>query len=108
MLDQKLQAEVHAWAKRNFGSTDRDALRCTLGVCEEAGELAHAILKRDQGIRGTKEEHEAKARDAIGDIAVYLMHLCGDEGWSFPEIVEAVAREVLQRDWKTDAQRGVA
>lgn len=44
-----------------------------LGCVEELGELAHAHLKKSQSIRGTAEEHDANAKDAIGDLSVYLM-----------------------------------
>src|SRR5688572_17945800 len=51
------QKEVVAWGKRNFG--EQPAHRFLLGMLEELGELSHAHLKQEQGIRGTNEEHEA-------------------------------------------------
>jgi NTP pyrophosphatase (non-canonical NTP hydrolase) len=104
---KKLQAAVGQWASRNFPcEPTRAALRCTLGVCEEAGELSHAVLKREQGIRGTAAEHAAAARDAIGDIIVYLMDFCDREGWSLEKIIEDVTTSVLKRDWVADPTSG--
>jgi hypothetical protein len=40
---------------------------------EEAGELAHCHLKERQNIRGTPEQHQAGAKDALGDLSVYLL-----------------------------------
>lgn len=102
-----VQKLVGEWATRNFPTEKRiTSLRCTLGVSEETGELAHAILKRDQGIRGTEEEHIAAAKDAIGDIAVYIMHLCHVEGWDLEAIICETAEHVTRRDWVADPERG--
>lgn len=76
-----LQVEQAAWADRNFGHPKtRPLLHPALGMDEEAGELCHALLKAHQGIRGTKEEHAAAMRDAVGDICIYMLDfatLCG-------------------------------
>jgi len=69
---QDLQKSLYAWQIYNFGEQDDE--RIILGICEEAGELCHAILKSEQGIRGTPEEHEAAMKDAIGDIMVYTFN----------------------------------
>lgn len=69
-----LQAEVGEWSRRNFpNNTPNDPFE---GLVEEVGELAHARLKARQGIRGTKEEHEAAEKDAVGDIVIYLADYC--------------------------------
>jgi hypothetical protein len=71
-LDPLVQ-QRQEWRTRNFPmSDDRKECHSVLGVIEEVGELAHHHLKEAQGIRGTAEEHQAGARDAIGDIMVYL------------------------------------
>lgn len=67
--------ERNEWVAKNFPSYEgeipgRDSI---LGCFEELGELAHAHLKEKQGIRGTKEEHVAAGKDAIGDLIVYLL-----------------------------------
>lgn len=72
-LDWKtLIAERDDWVARNFPG-DNDGRQSILGCVEELGELAHAHLKEEQGIRGTPEEHQAAAQDAIGDLTVYLL-----------------------------------
>ena len=103
-----LQLQVGAWAESNFPCADepRSWLRCTLGVCEEAGELAHAILKREQGIRGTPDEHDEAAQDAIGDICIYLMDLCYRKGWNFDVILKKTVEQVLKRDWVANPKEG--
>jgi len=102
-----LQDKVGKWAARNFpADTSRGRLRCALGVAEEAGELAHAVLKRDQGIRGDESAHIAAAKDAIGDIVVYLMDLCSREEWDFGEIVAYTVDHVTKRDWIADPMSG--
>lgn len=79
-----LQIEQAEWAQRNFG--DRPATDPALGLIEEVGELAHAILKRSQGIRGTAEEHTAAIIDAIGDCAIYLCDYATRRGIVLPDV----------------------
>lgn len=76
-----------------------DDLRPLLKAQDSVGRLAHALLKQKQGIRGTKEEHEAKAKDAVGDIVIFLLDVCNRRGWSFAEIVAETWAEVRKRDW---------
>lgn len=73
-----LQFEVIGWASRNF--PDSEHWQPLLGAVEELGELAHSHLKESQGIRKTSEEHQIKAKDAIGDIIIYLAHYCSLRG----------------------------
>jgi len=70
----ELQEELYRWQVYNFA--EQDPGRMVLGVCEEAGELCHAQLKLEQGIRGSKEEKLEEMKDAIGDICMYAMNLC--------------------------------
>ncbi|MCL5265162.1 MAG: hypothetical protein M1343_08235 [Chloroflexi bacterium] len=120
---RQLQQEQRAWIQYNFPG--RHDFQPLLGVVEELGELAeatddprlleltkklgklaHSHLKRVQGIRGTAEEHHAKAKDAIGDIVVFLSDYCSACGYDFQEIIETTWAEVKQRDWQKDKLRG--
>lgn len=96
---RQLQAEQAKWAEHNFG--DQPPEISFLGVVEEVGELAHTILKRKQGIR-TSEDHEAKGKDAVGDILIFLADFCTRSGWDLQEIIEQTWAEVSQRDWKAN------
>lgn len=78
----KLVQERNAWVARNFPTEDEIPGReSILGCIEEHGELAHAHLKCKQGIRGTREEHEAAMQDAIGDLMVYLLGVMAAVGY---------------------------
>jgi NTP pyrophosphatase (non-canonical NTP hydrolase) len=106
MLDLvSLQQELHEWRQRNFPDTSGPAHQ-VLGVAEETGELAHAILKQSQGIRGSFEQHDSEMKDAVGDVTIYLMGLCSAKGWDFEVILEDTARYVLKRDWLGDPVEG--
>lgn len=84
----EIQKALWNWQHRNFpqysngSATNGYGLYTHLkyGVIEEMGEFFHAVLKRDQGIRGTKAEHDAAIRDAIGDMLIYTSQLqsCND------------------------------
>lgn len=121
-----IQYEVATWAQTNFGKRRTDDLRL-IGVGEELGELVtqqleqlvpvlhvmreygilnHHHLKEKNGIRGTAEEHQAKARDAVGDIIIFLIDYCSLRGWSLLEIINETWDEVKQRNWIDDPQHG--
>lgn len=71
---QQLIKERDEWIAHNFPNPQiPNPQESILGVIEEVGELAHAHLKGLQNIRGTQEEHDANAKDAIGDATVYLL-----------------------------------
>jgi NTP pyrophosphatase (non-canonical NTP hydrolase) len=100
-----LQAEIFSWQTKNFG--DQPAHRSFLGVVEEVGELAHAILKHEQAIRGTPEEHVAAKKDAIGDAMIFLLNYCSAHGYSLARIVRETWGEVSQRDWIAFPKNGL-
>lgn len=91
-----LQERRNKWVAHNFPGKDT-LITSTLGVVEEVGELAHHILKRDQGIR--KEDHEAEIKDAVGDIIIYLMGVATHEGFDIGQIVQETWEHVEKRDW---------
>lgn len=64
-------AERQPWGLHNLHAPD-------WGVCEEVGELLHALLKHKQGIRGFDNYDKFKTHviDALGDAMVYLSHWC--------------------------------
>jgi len=94
---KKLQDEQRPWVAYNFG--DRPSWMPLLGVVEELGELAHAYLKRAQGIR-TSENHTENAKDAVADIVIFLADYCSAEGFDLEAIVQETWDKVKQRDWK--------
>lgn len=75
----KLVEERNAWVAHNFPNA-RTPLDSVLGCIEEVGELTHAHLKQAQSIRGTDEQHVADAKDAIGDLTVYLLGVMSFHG----------------------------
>jgi NTP pyrophosphatase (non-canonical NTP hydrolase) len=94
----QLQEELAPWQFHNFG--DRPSWMPLLGAQEEIGELSHAHLKQAQGIRGTKEEHQAAKKDAICDAIVFLCDYANAEGFDVEEALAATWAEVKQRDFK--------
>ncbi len=101
-----LLQSVYAWARRNFGPHVPPYHRCLLGAMEEIGELAHAHLKAEQGIRGSAADHEAAGKDAVADTIIYLTDYCCGRGWDLNAIMEETWERVRQRDWKADPAKG--
>lgn len=119
---QRIQGNHKVWVQRNFGTSPsgngegpfltRRTLHAAMGVGEEAGELLNSVLKADQGIRGTLQEHLEQIRDDLGDIVMFSLDLCnclqdqfGGE-WDFQTIVEQTARKVHQRNWVKNPKTG--
>ena len=84
---RELQAEIEPWSLRNFPTAD--ATQQLLGIQEEVGELSHAHLKEMQGIR-QNEDHVEMAKDALGDIFVFLAGYAIRRGFALQDIVEQV------------------
>lgn len=103
---QQLQTEVEAWQRINF--KDKKPYQPLLGIVEEVGELSHAHLKLEQGIRGSKEEHELAKIDAVGDIVVYLADYCTQNHISLQDAVERTWQQVKQRNWTNNARTGIS
>lgn len=101
----QLQAENEEWSVRNFGK-DVEPHWPMIGAMEELGELAHAVLKMHQGIRGENEEHIRAAKDAVGDIIIYLADYCTRSGFDLEQVVRETWDRVRKRDWKKDPQSG--
>lgn len=95
-----LQIRLAQWEQDNFPEDKDNAWVNLLGVAEEVGELCHAHLKGYQGIRGTREEMEAKGKDAVGDIVIYLMNYCSKKRWRIEECIKMASNEVFKRTWK--------
>lgn len=77
----KLIAERDIWIAHNFPNPSRpDPGESVWGCVEELGELTHAHLKEKQNIRGTGEEHQTEAKDAIADLSIYLLGVMSAQG----------------------------
>lgn len=94
----EIQKENKEWVQHNFPANTQ-LWEPTLGVAEEAGELAHAVLKLHQSIRGTKDEHIEAITDAVGDISIYLIDLCNKLGIDFEQAIYETWQTVRLRDW---------
>ena len=92
----KLQEENATWVHKNFPG--RPWYQPVLGLMEELGELSHSTLKREQKIR-LDELHNAKIKDAIGDIVIYLLDFCNTEGVLLSDCINVAWNEVKDRDW---------
>jgi len=101
---ETLQSEVSEWASRNFPHNKPHMP--LLGAAEEIGELCHAHLKSEQGIRGTPSKHHAAKEDAVGDIIIYLANYCGLNNINMDLAVSTAWNQVKQRDWNKNPQTG--
>ena len=91
------QRDVVVWAAHNF---PHDTTELTvLGLVEEAGEVARAVLKRRQNIRGTYPEWTDEIKKECADVFIKLCHVAGVEGFSLANAIVNRWAEVSQRDF---------
>lgn len=103
MLTFKMLQEQQAkWKKKNFPNSL--PYQSLLGLLEELGELSHAHLKSEQGIR-TDENHQAMKEDAVADIAIYLAGYCTDNGIDLEKCVKQTWSQVKKRNWNKPEQK---
>ena len=101
-----LQVEHEAWERRNFPDSADNVFHSLAGMTEELGELAHAVLKAEQGIRGSEAKHMMEAGDAVGDIFIYCAGLCNKLGLDMDFEVTKAWKQVKARDWNTNKESG--
>jgi NTP pyrophosphatase (non-canonical NTP hydrolase) len=101
-----LQVMLARWQVAQFGVASHE--QQALGVAEEAGELCHAVLKHTQRIRSLAdlESYRTAAGDAIADVAIYAIQMATALRLDFATLLDATAREVMQRNWKADPDGG--
>lgn len=97
MIDLK-QKELAKWHLRNFGIKTKKSEWQFIGLVEEVGELAHAILKRKQSIRNISHE---SISDAFADIVIFGIQIMTCENRNVEDVLQRTISEVLQRDWKS-------
>jgi len=90
----KLQNEIDLWNDANFPR--KQSYQPLLGVMEEIGELSHAHLKMEQGIRAAIQYDK---EDAVGDIVIYLIDYCNQNNIDFANAITKTWEQVRQRDW---------
>ena len=98
---RELQEWQREWSLRNFG--EQPAHRGVLGVAEEVGELCHAVLKSEQGIRNQTTDEIA---DAIGDIVIYLAQVATSHKLDLSLCVKNAKWVCEQRDWRKNPETG--
>lgn len=102
-----LQNQHAAWERVNFPTSEKEVFHSLAGMTEELGELAHAILKDAQSIRGDHEKHMLDGQDAVGDLFIYCAGLCNKMGWNMQQCIYKAWREVGSRDWTKNKETGV-
>ncbi len=107
MIDlNDLQERLAIWQKQNFpprplSIKEQHMLRMALGICEEAGEVAHVILKGSQGIRSGKYDYDYKEiADGCIDCFIFSLQLLTAIGVDIEKELIRVSEDViLKRDW---------
>lgn len=86
----------------NEGRLGKKKYHGLLGMAEELGELMHAFLKAEQGIRehADGEDWKEAAGDACADLLIFMCSFCNTHGIDLADAVEKAWAEVSQRDWQ--------
>jgi NTP pyrophosphatase (non-canonical NTP hydrolase) len=97
-----IQQEVFDWRVNNFNDYPT-ALKGALIIAEETGEIARAVLKREQAIRGTYEQWSDELKLEMAQTTIALLVLAELEGFDLLEAVEKYFLLLKQRNFKTDS-----
>jgi len=90
------QEEVITYLRRN--GLEENPQHQALNIAEEAGEVARAVLKRVQGIRGSYEHWTEEIRTEAADVLISLMCLAEIEGWDLGDAVDERWNVVINRE----------
>lgn len=101
---EKLVERLHAWQLKNFGKPSEKLMR--LGMIEEVGELAHAILKSEQGIRSGAGAFRELAIDACCDAVIFSVQCATAQGAAPP--IPIMYQTLQAVDWQEDLPHAVA
>ena len=94
----EIQTEHTEWITRNFPNQTIE--QAVMGMIEEMGELCHALLKSQQGIRGMDEDTAlAKIIDAHCDLIIFSLFIAEKLGYDLGENLTATWEQVRQRNW---------
>jgi len=94
------QRDVAQWVDYNFGHTPLAVT--TLGLSEEVGELSRAVLKREQGIRGTYDEWTAEIAKELGDVMIKLLDVAETAGFDLQTVTALRWEAVSKRNFRAD------
>jgi NTP pyrophosphatase (non-canonical NTP hydrolase) len=95
-------AVVHWWRKNNFPDGGSSVLDGALVLSEEVGEVARAVLKRHQKIRGSYEEWSVQIQKELADVIIAAHAIAGVEGFDLDDAVKQRWETISQRNFITD------
>ena len=101
-LPHEYQAEIGSWARRNFGHGQLPVK--TLGLCEEAGEVARCVVKDAQRIRGTHEEWMKLLGEELADVMIKCFDVADYVGVDLWLEFHTRWKVVSQRDFRANPQ----
>lgn len=70
------------------------------------GKLSHSVLKTHQGIRGSREEHERKGKEALQRFLAELNGMCEVVNQDLVKITNDTWARVSKRNWVADKVKG--
>lgn len=96
-----IQEEHEHWESVNFPNP-LGPLASIAGLTEELGEVAHAVLKNQQKIRGydDMEKTTAEVADGLADLFIYSLGLATFYGIDLEEAYRSTWDKIVnKRDW---------
>ena len=94
---QDYQDQVQNWITNNYPAYTPS--QAALHVCEEAGELARAQLKLEQGVRGTADHWRTNIQEEVGDILNALVAVCMTNNLVLKECAEQASKKLDGQNW---------
>jgi NTP pyrophosphatase (non-canonical NTP hydrolase) len=92
------QKDILDWRKNNFPDPP-DAMKQALVLAEETGEVCRAVIKREQGIRGTYEEWSANLKIELAQTLITLFAIAELEGFDLLDYTTEYWDTLKQRNF---------
>jgi NTP pyrophosphatase (non-canonical NTP hydrolase) len=90
------QKDVLDWRRNNFNDPPT-SMKQALVLAEETGEVCRAVIKREQGIRGTYEEWSDNLKVEAAQTLIALFAIAELEGFDLLEYTEEYWKTLRQR-----------
>lgn len=97
---KEIGRKARDWQDKNFNTSK---VKGALALCEEAGEVARAVNKEDDGIR---PETRGDVGDEIGDVLLAATALANRYGLDPQTCVERRLKRMLKLDFTKDPEGG--
>lgn len=100
-IQKRAHADSQFWFPAIHRSTETAVVHFSLGIAGEVGELVNLVKKANRHPAGLTDslilDHYAEVRAEAADVAIYLLDICEELGFSLADAIEEKRGELIRR-----------